>query len=189
MLAAATERFRSAVDFDVNGVAHLLRPEVRTPDVVMDPTRTFGQPASAIVIPRALLQEMLAPPTDQREITAEAIETWKASAPAGDLPGSIAQVVETLSWEGYPDIHRTAELVGTSVRTLQRHLKAEGHTFAELLDSVRKELARSYLRDAALSVSEVAFLLGYSEPSSFHRAFKRWEGEGPSEFRARTASR
>jgi uncharacterized protein (DUF433 family) len=45
MLAAATERFRSAVDFDVNGVAHLLRPEVRTPEVVMDPTRTFGQPA------------------------------------------------------------------------------------------------------------------------------------------------
>lgn len=45
MLAAATERFRSAVDFDSNGVARLLRPETRTPDVVMDPTRTFGQPA------------------------------------------------------------------------------------------------------------------------------------------------
>lgn len=45
MLAAATQRFQSAVDFDAHGVARLLRPETRTPDVVMDPTRTFGQPA------------------------------------------------------------------------------------------------------------------------------------------------
>jgi AraC-like DNA-binding protein len=90
---------------------------------------------------------------------------------------------------GEPTQVEIARRLALSERSLQRHLKAEGHSFAELLEGVRQELARSYLRDPALSVSEVAFLLGYSEPSSFHRAFKRWEGEAPSEFRTRNAAR
>ena len=74
-----------------------------------------------------------------------------------------------------------------SERTLQRRLKAEGHTFAALLDEVRETLAKRYLLEPSLATSEVAFLLGYSEPSAFHRAFKRWAGESPTEYRRRHA--
>jgi AraC-like DNA-binding protein len=78
---------------------------------------------------------------------------------------------------------RTAEELSTSERTLDRRLAAEGTSFREVLDGVRLEMARKYLRDPRLSLSEIAFLLGYSEVSAFHRSFKRWTGRTPLEFR------
>jgi AraC-like DNA-binding protein len=79
---------------------------------------------------------------------------------------------------------RTAEELGTSERTLDRRLSAEGTSFRELLDGVRLEMAGRYLRDPRLSLAEIAFLLGYSEASAFHRSFKRWTGRTPLEFRS-----
>ncbi len=70
------------------------------------------------------------------------------------------------------------------LRTLQRKLSEENTSYKELLDETRRELANQYLRQATLSVSEVTYLLGFSEPSNFSRAFKRWTGRTPSEFRA-----
>lgn len=78
-----------------------------------------------------------------------------------------------------------AKKLGMSERTLQRRLKEEGRTFADILDDVRRALAVRYLGDPSLAIFEVAFLLGYAETSSFHRAFKRWTNEGPAEFRLR----
>jgi AraC-like DNA-binding protein len=77
-----------------------------------------------------------------------------------------------------------AERLGTSARTLQRRLKEEGHSHQAIVDDVRKELSQRYLRDASLSVSAVAFLLGYSELTSFSRAFKKWLGVSPAAWRA-----
>jgi AraC-like DNA-binding protein len=74
-----------------------------------------------------------------------------------------------------------------SERSLQRRLSAEGVSFDALLDGTRKDLARQYLRDHSIAIAEVAFLLGYSEPSAFHRAFKRWTGETPAQARTRAA--
>lgn len=71
-----------------------------------------------------------------------------------------------------------------SLRTLQRKLSEEQTSYKSLLDETRRELANQYLRQACLSVSEVTYLLGFSEPSNFARAFKRWTGHTPSEFRA-----
>jgi AraC-like DNA-binding protein len=70
-----------------------------------------------------------------------------------------------------------------SVRTLTRLLAAEGTTYRELLETLRRDLAGRYLAGDALSVSEISFLLGFAELSSFHRAFKRWTGRTPAEFR------
>ncbi|HVK77274.1 MAG TPA: helix-turn-helix transcriptional regulator [Kofleriaceae bacterium] len=78
-----------------------------------------------------------------------------------------------------------ARRLGMSERTLQRRLKDEGTTFAVLVDEVRTDLARMYLADDRLAVYEVAFLLGFSEPSAFNRAFKRWLGTSPREYRQR----
>lgn len=80
-----------------------------------------------------------------------------------------------------------AARLGTSERSLQRHLADEGLSFDALLEELRRELALRYLADRSLAIAEVAYLLGYSEPSAFHRAFKRWTGTTPSEARRRAA--
>jgi len=73
--------------------------------------------------------------------------------------------------------------VARLVRTLQRRLREEGTSFAELLDEVRKNLALRYLADARYEAADAAFLLGYAELSTFHRAFRRWTGTSPGEWR------
>lgn len=68
-------------------------------------------------------------------------------------------------------------------RTLQRKLAAQGTSFKTLLNDVRKSLADQYIKDNHLSINEISFLLGFSEISSFSRAFKRWNGAAPSNLR------
>jgi len=87
--------------------------------------------------------------------------------------------------KGVPTLDQIAKRLCTSGRTLRRRLEAEGTSFRALLDQTRSELARSYVRDKRLPLSEVAFLLGFSEPSAFHRAFKRWTDSTPNAWRAR----
>ena len=70
-----------------------------------------------------------------------------------------------------------------SPRTLQRRLRAERTTFAAVLEGLRRQMAGSLLQDRTLAIYEVAFLLGYSEPSTFFRAFRRWNNTSPLEFR------
>jgi len=81
-----------------------------------------------------------------------------------------------------------ARKLNVSVRTLQRRLVASGSTFRKVIDAVRAKLAEGYLADPAVSMSEVAFLLGFSEQSAFNRAFRRWTGESPGRWRGRAAS-
>jgi AraC-like DNA-binding protein len=71
-----------------------------------------------------------------------------------------------------------------SVRTLHRQLAAERTTFRAVLDQLRHERASTYLIARDLAIGEVAFVLGFSDLSAFHRAFKRWTGTTPAEFRA-----
>jgi AraC-like DNA-binding protein len=76
-----------------------------------------------------------------------------------------------------------------SPRTLQRRLQAEGSSFADVLDHTRKAIADAYVRDPQVALTEVAYLLGFSEPSAFSRAFQRWYGMPPSRYRAPVAQR
>jgi len=85
---------------------------------------------------------------------------------------------------GNPAAETIAEHLHMSVRTLARRLAEEDTSHKALLDELRSDLARRYLSDAGLAISEVAFLLGFSEPSAFHRAFKRWTGQTPRQFRS-----
>ena len=71
-----------------------------------------------------------------------------------------------------------------SPRTLSRNLAEEGTSFAEILDELRAALAKRYLRDETLPVTEIAWLLGYSEVSSLTHAFKRWTGMTPRRYRS-----
>lgn len=85
---------------------------------------------------------------------------------------------------GRPDVQIIAGELGMSERTLQRKLTVEGTSFKHLLSNARREKAREYLADPSLDIKEVAFLLGYEDKSSFYRAFRLWEGDTPSNWRA-----
>lgn len=100
------------------------------------------------------------------------------------LSARVRELVAAQVREGEPSQQRIAQRLGLSERTLQRRLADEGVAFTTLVDETRTELARLHLSDPKLAVFEVAFLLGYSEPSAFNRAFKRWTGQSPSQFRA-----
>lgn len=82
-----------------------------------------------------------------------------------------------------------ARALHVSVRTLQRKLVAAGTTFREVADTVRGRLAEEYLADRKVSTAEVAFLLGFSDQTSFIRAFRRWTGEPPGRWRRRRGER
>jgi AraC-like DNA-binding protein len=79
-----------------------------------------------------------------------------------------------------------ARKLGLSKRTLARRLAADSLTFARILDELRGDLARHYLQDPRLSISEIAWLLGFQEVSAFTHAFKRWTGMPPSQVRCRS---
>ena len=91
-------------------------------------------------------------------------------------------IVDMLPSGGVVD-EKVAETLHMSVRSLQRRLKEVGTTFRTLLDTVRKDLASTYVHDPDIELAEVAFLLGFSDQSAFSRAFRRWTGHSPSETR------
>jgi AraC-like DNA-binding protein len=80
-------------------------------------------------------------------------------------------------------IGAVAKRLAMSGRTLQRRLAVEGVAFQDLLDEWRRDSARRHLANPAMGVADVAYLLGYSEPAAFHRAFRRWYGTTPLAFR------
>lgn len=89
--------------------------------------------------------------------------------------------------EGSISMDRVAKDVGMSRQTLYRRLKDEGLTFGEVHDALRKRMALDYLSAQKVSVNETAYLLGFSEASSFVRAFKRWTGLSPTAYLAKSA--
>jgi AraC-like DNA-binding protein len=80
-----------------------------------------------------------------------------------------------------------AAKLGVSRQTLFRKLRAEGVTFAGVLDELRHRMAADYLGARKVSVNETAYLVGFSEPAAFSRAFKRWTGSSPRTLRAASA--
>lgn len=108
-----------------------------------------------------------------------------ASRPkSDDLVDKLRHVVRDALKQGEPNVERLATRLQVSGRTLQRRLSELGTSFQEVLDQVRFDLARAYLKDARLDLSQVAYLLGYSELRAFDRAFRRWANVAPGEWRA-----
>jgi AraC-like DNA-binding protein len=89
-----------------------------------------------------------------------------------------AKLIQLLP-SGEVDESSIARALNLSLRSMQRKLNARGVTFRKLLDDTRRQLAEQYLKDSTLSVSEIAYLLGFAEVSSFSRAFRRWTGHAP----------
>ncbi len=111
----------------------------------------------------------------------------KTLAPLVERDKDVVTAVRSALWavltNGRPDLCGIAKEMGISERTLQRRLADEGSSFSVVIDDMRQQLADELLVDRRMAISEVAFLLGYSEPSAFQRAFRRWHGVSPRRFR------
>jgi AraC-like DNA-binding protein len=106
----------------------------------------------------------------------------RASA-AGPLRTRVENAIVPLLPHGTARMDVVAKVLGLNRRTLGRHLAAEGVTFSNVLEEMRRELALQYLQDATLSASRIAWILGFQESSAFTHAFKRWTGQTPSRMR------
>ncbi len=95
------------------------------------------------------------------------------------------QVLCRMLPQGEPRRETLAQALHLSARTLQRRLQEEGSSFQQLLDDTRRDLAMQYLAQADMALLEIAYLLGFADPSNFYRAFKRWFAVTPGEYRAR----
>lgn len=134
-----------------------------------------------------------------------ALETENASADPRfaliERDGSLWLVDNRIDPNAFPEITETAfarltcgprsflaAKLGFSRQTLFRRLRAEETSYEDVLDALRHRMAELYLRSGKASVNETAYLVGFSDPASFSRAFKRWTGKTPSEVRGRGRS-
>ena len=101
----------------------------------------------------------------------------------GRLSDHVREVARAALSGGACTLGDTAEALGVSVRTLQRRLRDEGTSFAEVVDALRRETAIAYL-ERRIPIPEVAALLGYSDATAFHHAFSRWTGKSPQRYAA-----
>jgi AraC-like DNA-binding protein len=104
--------------------------------------------------------------------------------PVEALRTRVENVITPILPHGRARVGEVAGALGMSQRTLTRRLATEGLTFAVILEEMRADLGRHYLTDASLSISHIAWLLGFREVSAFTHAFKRWTGQTPSVFRS-----
>jgi AraC-like DNA-binding protein len=101
-------------------------------------------------------------------------------ATTGTVRSAVEREVETLLPHGKATARTVAKHLALSVRTQSRRLADEGTTYAEVVDHLRRSLALQYLKEPGMSVSQIAWLLGYEGSTSFNHAFRRWTGQSPS---------
>jgi AraC-like DNA-binding protein len=149
----------------------------------------FGADHTQLVLPAAALAIGLRS-ADPQLLAILTRAAGDLAAKGVEAPTVTAQVARALRDELRSDrstIEHAAKRLGLTPRSLQRRLKDEGTAFQVVREDVRRQLAERYLADR-LSLAEISFLLGFSEPSAFFRAFKRWTGLTPLEARRRAAA-
>lgn len=146
----------------------------------------FSQPDSGIVFSA----EYLAMVNIQNERT---MKEFLRSAPANflvkyknsaSLSAQIRRRLRQLSPTAWPDFATLAKQLNLSQATLRRRMDDEGESYRNILDDLRRDLAIALLGDSSKNLAEIAAMLGFSETSAFHRAFKKWTGARPGEYRS-----
>jgi AraC-like DNA-binding protein len=155
-------------------------------DRIFDVPLFFGSHMNAFLIEEALININLPRPNPylSHVLTAHAEALLKNLKSSKSTSGRVEGLLIPILHTGEASMNLTARKLGLSRQTLFRRLKAEGVTFEKVLDELRHKLALQYLNAKNASVSETAYLVGFSEPAAFSRAFKRWTGASPSLMRA-----
>lgn len=104
------------------------------------------------------------------------------SQPIG-LPEQIRAIISKGYGNTFPDFAQVCEKLSMTPQTLRRRLKEENTSYQAIKDSIRQDAARYYLAKEELSIDEIALMMGFSEASSFHRAFKKWTDQTPAAYR------
>ena len=138
----------------------------------------FDQSCTAFVIPTSLL----ALPCKSGGSNPNEESLW-SKEPSRSFSGAIKQVIRAYAGDGWLTVNETSEVVGTSVRTMQRRLSAEKKTYSDILEETRAEVAGNLLENTDATMFEISRQLGYSDQSHFTRAFRRWAAVSPTEFR------
>jgi AraC-like DNA-binding protein len=159
---------------------------------VTDLTQIYGCPVTAntgtseIWLPASSMEKPVLSADDKllRHLRAYADILLKKRRDAqSGIREEIEDVVLPRLSQGVPSLDDVAAVLGLSSRTLSRRLAEAGLTFRQVLETLRQDLAQHYLADPALPLAEIAFLLGFSDQSSFGTAFRRWTGETPRGYR------
>jgi AraC-like DNA-binding protein len=159
--------------------------DTREHERVFAPARlTFDAPETAMVLDAALLDLPVLNANPSLSVLFEKHATdILTKLKALSLSSRVKSEIVTMMKGEEPTLAAVADRLAMGVRTLQLHLKEEGTTYQQLLDDVRKELAVSHLREPNLSTTDIAYLLGFAEPSVFFRSFKKWTGQTPGAYR------
>jgi AraC-like DNA-binding protein len=146
---------------------------------------TFNAPRNAMLLDQQWIHHRLqAQPRYVFGIFSERAEALLQALQASkSMRGRVESLLMPILHTGDPRMETVADKLGLSKQTLARRLKAEGVTFEKVLDDLRHRLAVDYLQARKVSVNETAYLVGFSEPAAFSRAFKRWTGASPSTIR------
>jgi AraC-like DNA-binding protein len=144
----------------------------------------FGQPRNEIVLDRTALDTPLRTSNAGLARVLEETSSALLASVDADLVQHLRAALPEAMRAGDAGIAIVAKKLGMSTRTLQRKLRERDTSFADVLDEVRREIAERYAASGDTSFAEVAFLLGFSQPSAFHRAFKRWTGTTAKSYRA-----
>ena len=145
----------------------------------------FAQRCTAVMLPAALLALPLAH-TDlaMRALLEQQARALLLALPAADaLDRALQQALVRRLPEGEVNLVQLAADLHLSVRSVQRRLQRRGLSWRQLLERTRQQLAQTYLADSGLQLGEIALLLGYSEQSAFNRAWRRWSGTTPLQWR------
>ena len=180
-LAPAWVAFHHARPDDVRPYEELFRCPIR-----------FGAPESSIAVDAAFMQLPLpnANPQVRRimdDLRAQLIRQLGSALEPGTLQVARRAVIDALA-RGMPEPGEVASACGLSEEELRETLAAHGHSFRSWVDDLRRAMALGYLRDPGLSLLDIAYLLGFSEQSAFQRAFKRWTGSTPGDYRRQGAA-
>jgi AraC-like DNA-binding protein len=139
-----------------------------------------GQGVSGFLIPRSILARSI--PSERSSILPLNGKLF-SETPSSEFSGSLRQLVGSYLSLGYPRIAEIADAAGIGVRTLQRRLKKNGLTYKRVVDQALYQISTDLLRDPLVKVIDIAHELGYADQANFNRAFRRFAGMSPGEYR------
>jgi AraC-like DNA-binding protein len=150
----------------------------------------FSMPQNALVFRRGYLDAPMRHANHALHAAHElaARDQLTRLAQRSGVSGRVRDLVTAQLRSGDTRMSTVAEMLAMSIATLRRRLDEEGTSHTEILDEVRHDLAKSYLRDPRLAISEIAFMLGFAHVAAFYKAFRRWtDGGTPAGYRGRSS--
>lgn len=149
---------------------------------------TFGTKHTSIAIPRSMLAMPLQLDQEQEQVGSAGREQYLATRPVTTFSESLTQALRAYDQHAWAPVGVLAEIAGVSVRTLHRRFAEEGLIFSSFVERARFDHAIQLLTTTDATMRDIAAELGYSKQANFTRAFQRWAGLSPSEFRRQRAA-